>query len=119
MINFFDHNLPFGTASASGLQGEVADATQDIWEHAHIGPTWKWVDDFFLIRVPDPDSPFFGCSNGVIYCYRYDLHSAKAYIGPINVPWHPTKGADFGDVRDYVGYTFDFPNRSVSLPPSK
>jgi hypothetical protein len=116
---FLDHNLPFGAASASGLQGEVADATQDIWEHARIGPTWKWVDDFFIIRVPDPDGPFLGSSNGIIYRYRYDLHSAKAYIGPINIPWHPTKGADFGDTRDYVGYTFDFPSRSVSLPPSK
>jgi hypothetical protein len=116
---FLDHNLPFGAASASGLQGEVADATQDIWEHANVGPTWKWVDDFFIVRVPDPNGPFTGISNGILYRYRYDLHSAKAYIGPINIPWHPSKGADFGDVRDYVGYTFDFPNRSVSLPESK
>lgn len=116
---YMDHNLPFSAASAAGLQDEVADATQDIWEYTNISPSWKWVDDFFLIRVPNPDGPFVGVSNGITYRYRYDLHSAKEYISPINIPWHPTKGAEFGDVCDYVGYTFDFPNRSVSLPEAK
>jgi len=114
-----DHNLPFGAAPAAGLQGEIADATQDIWDHANIGPSWKWVDDFLLSRTPDPDGLVIGICNDIEYHYRYSLHSAKTYISPINIPWHPTKWADFGDSRVYVGYLFDFPNRTVSLPESK
>lgn len=91
----------------------------DIWAHADIGPTWKWVDDFFVIRVPDPNGTFVGISNGILYRYRYDLYSIKEYVNPVNIPWHKLKGADFGDVRDYVGYTFDLPNRTVYLPEEK
>jgi hypothetical protein len=116
---YMDHNLPFGAAPAAGLQGEIADATQDIWDHANIGPSWKWVDDFLLFRTPDSDGPFIGLCNNIEYRYRYTLQSAKAYIGPINIPWHPTKWADFDDTCDYVGYHFNFPNRTVSLPESK
>jgi hypothetical protein len=35
---YMNHNVPFGLASASGLQGEVADATIDIWEHHKVSP---------------------------------------------------------------------------------
>jgi hypothetical protein len=116
---YIDHNLPFGAASAAGLQGEVANATVDIWAHADIGPAWKWVDDFFVVRVPDPNGSFVGISNGITYRYRYDLYSIKEYIGPVNIPWHKLKGSEFGDVRDYVRYTFDFPKRTVCLPEEK
>jgi len=46
---YIDHNLPFGASSAASIQGEVANATVDIWNHANISPTWKWVDDFLVI----------------------------------------------------------------------
>jgi hypothetical protein len=118
--NFYiNHNLPFGASSAAGLQGEVANATVDIWDHAKISPTWKWVDNFLVIRIPDPDSPFVTVSNGHIFRYCYDIQSAKDYVGPINILWHKDKGSDFIDVQDYVGYTFDFPNCTVSLPDLK
>jgi hypothetical protein len=116
---YIDHNLPFGASSAAGIQGEVANATVDIWNHANIGPTWKWVDDFLVIRIPDPEGPFIGTSNGIPFWYRYNIQSAKDYIGPINIPWHKSKGSNFADVQDYVGYTFDFPARTVALPETK
>lgn len=47
-----DHNVLFGLAMSSGMQGEVADATIDIWEKVGIGPAVKWVDDFVLFRFP-------------------------------------------------------------------
>jgi hypothetical protein len=57
--NFYiDQNLPFGASSAAGLQGKVTNATVDIWDHAKISPTWIWVNDFLVVRIPDPDSPF-------------------------------------------------------------
>ena len=49
---YIDHDIPFGLASASGLQGEVADATIDIWKHLDISPAVKWVDDFSVFRFP-------------------------------------------------------------------
>ena len=49
---FMDHNVPFGLTSTSGLQGKVADATIDIWEHHNISPAVKWVDDFNTSASP-------------------------------------------------------------------
>lgn len=49
---WMDHNTPFGLRPSSGMQGEVADATIDIWFTMAIGPAKKWVDDFVLFRYP-------------------------------------------------------------------
>jgi hypothetical protein len=47
-----DHNTPFGLKPSSGMQGEVVDATIDIWFSMAIGLVKKWVDDFVLFRYP-------------------------------------------------------------------
>ena len=36
------------------MQGEVADATIDIWTKMGVGPAVKWVDDFVVFRLPVP-----------------------------------------------------------------
>ena len=114
-----DHDVPFGLASASGLQGEVADATVDIWEHHDISPAVKWVDDFSVFRFPKTDGLFHDISNGVRYAYGYDLTSIKLVIAPLGIPWHKDKGQEFSDTFIYLGFDWDLPNKSVSLPNLK
>lgn len=116
---YMDHNVPFGLASAAGLQGEVADATVDIWRHLGVGPVKKWVDDFDVFRFPVEHGPFVGTSDGIIYHYSYDLTSIKQLIAPLQIPWHKDKGQEFGDSFVYVGFLWDLPSRTVRLPERK
>ena len=55
---YLDHNVPSGLGSASGIQGEIADATVDIWHSLDVRPVVKWVDDFTIFRFPHPNGPF-------------------------------------------------------------
>lgn len=112
---YLDHNIPFGLTSASGLQGEVADATIDILKHLLIDPAVKWVDDFTIFRFPSISGSFVGVSDGRSYTYDYDLTSVKQSIGPLNIPWHKEKGQEFGDVFTYVGFEWDLPRKTVSV----
>ena len=116
---YVDHNVPFGLASASGLQGEVADAIVDIWHTLGVGPFIKWVDDFNGFCYPSESGSFCNLSDGVLYQYDYDLESMKAMIGPLGVPWHSSKGSPFGDTFAYVGFEWNIPRKSVSLSPTK
>jgi len=92
-----DHNVPFGLATSSGMQGEVADATIDIWVKMGVGPAVKWVDDFVLFRFPVPSGgdKMIMDSRGEFH-YSYDLEGAKKMSAPLGIPWHATKGQDFG-----------------------
>lgn len=116
---YLDHNVPFGLASASGLQGEVADATIDILKHLWIDPAVKWVDDFTIFRFPVPSGTFFGISDGHPYSYAYDLSSVKQSIASLCIPWHKDKGQEFGDVFSYVGFEWDLPRKTVSVGDRK
>jgi hypothetical protein len=116
---YMDHNVPFGLASASGLQGEVADATIDIWEYHEVSPAVKWVDDFNVFRFPKSDGIFSAISDGVNYSYSYDLTSIKSLIAPLGIPWHKNKGQEFADTFSYLGFHWDLPNKTVSLPNHK
>jgi hypothetical protein len=118
-VFYIDHNVPFGLTSASGLQGEVADATVDIWEHHGVSPAVKWVDDFNVFRFPKTDGHFHGISDGVEHMYDYDLTSIKSLIAPLGIPWHKTKGQEFSDTFTYLGFHWDIPSKSVSLPNLK
>ena len=114
---FIDHNIPFGLASASGLQGEVADATVDIWYSLGIEFIKKWVDDFVLFRFPHHS--LLNPSHDPQYTYPYDLALAKHLISPLGVPWHTSKGQDFAFDFSYVGFFWDLIHKSVSLTLEK
>jgi hypothetical protein len=112
---YINHNTPFGLASASGLQGEVTDATINIWEYHEISPAVKWVDDFNVFHFPKPHGTFLGISDGVIHSYGYDLTSIKSLIAPLGIPWHKNKGQEFSDTFSYLGFHWDLLNKTVSL----
>jgi hypothetical protein len=112
---YIDHNIPFGLASASGLQDEVTDATIDIWEHLKVSPAVKWVDDFNIFPFIKPDGIFPGTSDGINYLYDYDLTSIKSLIAPLGIPWHKNKGQEFTDTFSYLGFHWDLPNKTDSF----
>ena len=112
---YLDHNVPFGLGSASGIQGEIADATVDIWYSLDVHPVVKWVDDFTIFRFPRLNGPF---SDGP-FNYAYDLKSVKHMISPLGVPWHPTKGQDFAYNFSYIGFEWDLTTKSVQLSTEK
>jgi hypothetical protein len=86
---YLDHNVPFGLTSASGLQGEVADATIDIWEYHEVSPA---------------------VNDGAYYTYGYGLTSIKLLIAPLGIPWHKDKGQEFANTFSYLGFHWDLPN---------
>lgn len=112
---YIDHNIPFGLASAAGLQGEVADATVQIWRALDVKPSKKWVDDVSIFRFPSAHGLFLGISKGEVYRYDYDLAQAKSLISPAKVPWHEKKGQPFRDTGIYVGFDWDVPHKTVVL----
>ena len=116
---YIDHNIPFGLSSATGLQGEVACATVDIWRSFDVKPTNKWVDDVYIWRFPSAQGIYLGISNGHVWRCDYDLSKAKSLVAEGNVPWHGGKGQPFKDDGEYVGFFWDVPNECATLVERK
>jgi hypothetical protein len=45
----------FGLASSAGVFGAIADMLVALYETAGFSRIPKWVDDFFVIRLPNED----------------------------------------------------------------
>jgi hypothetical protein len=113
---YIDHVHPFGASSASSNAGMVGNAIVDIWMSEGVGPIAKYEDDFSIYRSPVPDGPFIDGD----YRYTYDKDAAALRIAALRVPWHKEKGDPcFAFTHVYIGFLWDLPNRTVSLPPAK
>lgn len=112
---YLDHDVPFGLQSASGLQGEIADATVNLWRSLGVYPIVKWVDNFVVFRFHSMGSPF--SSDGI--SFDYDLSAIKQAVAPLGIPWHPSKGQDFTPIFSYMGFMWDLPTKTVSLSLEK
>ncbi|KAJ8473727.1 hypothetical protein ONZ45_g16190 [Pleurotus djamor] len=108
---YIQHCCPFGARPSESNSGEIANAALDIWSELGVGPTRKWCDDMVVLRAPLPGPPPFS--------YPYDRLSALQLIEPLNIPWHPEKGQDFGSQFTYVGLFWDLDRKEVSLPEPK
>ncbi|KIK77516.1 hypothetical protein PAXRUDRAFT_17444 [Paxillus rubicundulus Ve08.2h10] len=102
---YIDHNIPFGLASAGGLQGEVTDAVMHIWKILKVTPYKKWVDNITIFCLPSPNGPFTGISDGNTYQYNYNLEDTISCISIAKVPWHKEQGQPFGDTVEYSSPT--------------
>jgi len=113
---YIDHCHPFGASSASSNAGMIGNAIIDIWLSEGVGPVVKYEDDCNIYRIPVSNGPF---KNGT-HQYAYDKHEAGCRISSLRVPWHEEEGdPDFLFTQVYIGFFWDLPNRSVSLPPAK
>jgi len=94
-----------GLATASGIQGCVADTALAILKHHKVKPAVKWVDNFIFFQVPSPamNGP---CS---ICLFKLDLATILKITSPLGIPWHPVskKGHDFQSSFNYAGFAWD------------
>ncbi|RXW16082.1 hypothetical protein EST38_g9772 [Candolleomyces aberdarensis] len=113
---FIDHVHPFGCACASSNSGMIANAVVDIWHAKEVSPILKYEDDIGAFRSPVPGGPF---SDGE-FSYTYDRETLLSHVAPLCVPWHPEKGDGvFREVFTFIGFMWDLPKKTVSLPEVK
>jgi hypothetical protein len=106
--------LPFGLATAGGIQGTVEDAIADILEAHGVHHVIKWVDDYDFFQEPSSQWP--GEKNVTVYIYSFDLDTILAITVPLGVPWHDIiKGGIFSFLADYVGFLWDLLGQSVAV----
>jgi hypothetical protein len=103
-ITSTDRILPFGLATAGGIQGTIADAVIDILGGFGFKPTIRWVDDIICFREPSgpPSSQPYEdvpLQQGTPhpFSYAYNLLNITERSDPLGIPWHPVdiKGQDF------------------------
>ncbi|QRV98327.1 Reverse transcriptase domain protein [Ceratobasidium sp. AG-Ba] len=105
---FVDHCVPFGAASSNGIFGRCGDAIARIYSRRGMGPVLKWVDDFLFFR--------FANSSG---CFLYDEQAIIELANTLGWPWKPSKIKFFASLFTYLGFEWDIPSRTVSIPPAK
>jgi hypothetical protein len=109
---YIDHNAPFGATSAGGVFGRVADAKSAILASKNLGPSKNWVDDFVFFRFPisfTSGSPSFSYSLSDLY----DLGSQLGW------PWKESKTRPFSHEFKYLGFIWNLPSKTVSIPDAK
>lgn len=99
-----DRAVMFGLTSSAGVFGCVADMLIDIYITAGFGPLTKWVDDFFVIRLPE-------CS-----WTESDFIDLTAAIG---IPWSMEKLRPLSHIQRYIGFDWNLVTKTVSVPPEK
>jgi len=94
----------FGLSSSAGVFRSVADMVVAIYQRAGFGPIKKWVDDFFVVRLPDHSWT------------EQDFVRLTVHIG---VPWSPQKIHPLASCQRYIGFDWDLAAKSVALPSEK
>lgn len=99
-----DRAVMFGLSSSAGVFGSVADMLVAIYLAAGFGPLRKWVDDFFVVRLPQ---------------HSWTEQDFILLMAEIGVPWSLAKLRPLASVQRYIGFDWDLVSRSVSLPADK
>jgi hypothetical protein len=101
---YVDFALAFRLASSAGIFGWVVDMIVAIYIVLGFGPMLKWVDDFFVIRLP-----------GQVWTEEDFL----AFGNTLGVPWSRQKLRRFATKQRYIRYIWDLEAQSVALPQDK
>ena len=100
-----DGAVAFGLASSAGVFGAVADMLVAIYVASKkFGPMVKWVDDFFVTRLPHQQST------------ETDFIELTGKYG---MPWSAKKLRPFSTVQRYLGLDWDLHQRTVTMPRYK
>ena len=105
---YVDHCLPFGSASACGIFGRVADSFVSICLAHNVDAILKWVDDMIFFRFPKDDNSF-SFSSSLIFKIAYRL----------GWRWKLSKHKDFSHEFTYLGFLWNLQDRFVSIPDDK
>jgi hypothetical protein len=101
---YIDFALAFGLASSAGVFGSIADMLVHIYILLGFGLMLKWVDDFFVIRLPGQ---------------TWSEEDFLAVGDRLGVPWSREKLRRFASVQRYIGFDWNLDARSVSFPADK
>lgn len=99
-----DRAVMFGMASSAGVFGAVADMLVAIYGAAGFGPICKWVDDFFVVRLPHQQWS------------EMEFINLTADIG---VPWSLPKLRPLASTQRYIGFDWHLDTKMVSFPVEK
>jgi hypothetical protein len=96
----------------------VADFVIEVLDHLDFGPGIKWVDDVAEFSFPNGGGTLV---DGVTtpFTYPYEIEDIMAATECLGVPWHKEKLQPFGPLLTYLGFLWDIPSKSVSLPEPK
>jgi hypothetical protein len=94
----------FGLSSSAGVFGSIADMLVAIYEAAGFAPILKWVDDFFVIRLPNQ---------------TWTEQEFMDLTGHCGVPWSIKKMRPLASVQRYIGFDWNLESRTVALPAEK
>lgn len=113
---YIDHAHPFGVSCASSNASMAANGAIDILRGEGVYPVPKYEDDLKVFRTPVSGGTFFDAG----FSYAYDKEEMLRRIAPLGIPWHEEKGDDaFTFVTTFIGFLWDIPNKTVSLPEPK
>ena len=101
---YVDRAIMFGLASSAGVFGSIADMLIAIYKAAGFTSILKWVDDFFVIRLPDQTWT------------EQEFMDLTAFCG---VPWSIKKMRPLATVQRYIGFDWNLESRTVALPAEK
>lgn len=101
---YVDRALCFGLASSAGVFGSIADMLVALYGAYGFGPILKWVDDFFVIRLPTN---------------HFTEADFLALTSPAGVPWSLSKLRPFATLQRFTGFDWDLFALTVSLPQEK
>ncbi|KAI1783430.1 hypothetical protein LXA43DRAFT_840224, partial [Ganoderma leucocontextum] len=101
---YVDRAVMFGLASSAGVFGAVADMLVAIYRAHGISHVIKWVDDFFVIRLPHQ---------------TFSEAEFIAITAQLGVPWCLEKTRLFASAQRYIGFIWDLSRKTVAIPPEK
>lgn len=101
---YIDRAVAFGLSSSAGVFGAIADMLMAIYKRSGYGPMCKWVDDFFVVRLPSQTWT------------TDDFINLTAAVG---VPWSLKKTKPLASRQRYIGFDWDLERKMVSIPEEK
>ena len=101
---YIDQAVMFGLASSAGIFGCVADMLVAIYKAAGFHPLLKWVDDFFIVCLPNQS---------------WSEQDFMDLTGAIGVPWSTKKTHLFSSLQRYIGFDWNLASCTVAIPPNK
>ena len=101
---YIDRAVMFKLTSSAGVFGAIGDMLIAICKEASFSPALKWVDDSFVIHLPDQD------------WMEQDFINLTGYF---SVPWSTKKTRSLAIIQRYIGFNWDLSTHSVSFPVEK